>query len=79
MPISRSSQLLTEGEHIVEAVRATPQEAKGWRIKEHDPCLLIRRRTGPRRTLVRMPGCFSWGIATGSQATSCHKFYKRDR
>jgi GntR family histidine utilization transcriptional repressor len=36
---------LTEGEHIVEAVRATPQECERLRIKEHDPCLLIRRRT----------------------------------
>lgn len=36
---------LTEGEHIVEAVRATPQECELLRIKEHDPCLLIRRRT----------------------------------
>jgi GntR family histidine utilization transcriptional repressor len=29
----------------VEAVRATPQECERLRIKEHDPCLLIRRRT----------------------------------
>lgn len=36
---------LTEGEHIVEAVRATAQECEQLRIKEHDPCLLIRRRT----------------------------------
>jgi len=36
---------LTEGEHIVEAVRATLQECEMLRIKEHDPCLLIRRRT----------------------------------
>lgn len=36
---------LTEGEHIVEAVRATPQECELLRIKEHDPCLLIHRRT----------------------------------
>ncbi|HDS9359578.1 TPA: histidine utilization repressor [Enterobacter chengduensis] len=36
---------LTEGEHIVEAVRAAPQECDWLRVKEHDPCLLIRRRT----------------------------------
>ena len=36
---------LTEGEHIVEAVRATPQECELLRIKEQDPCLLIHRRT----------------------------------
>jgi GntR family histidine utilization transcriptional repressor len=36
---------LTEGEHIVEAVRATPHECELLRIKEHDPCLMIRRRT----------------------------------
>lgn len=36
---------LTEGEHIVEAVAATPAECRLLHIKEHDPCLLIRRRT----------------------------------
>jgi len=36
---------LTEGEHIVEAVRATAQECKLLGIKESDPCLLINRRT----------------------------------
>lgn len=36
---------LTEGEHIVEAVRATAKECELLRIKEHDPCLLIHRRT----------------------------------
>ncbi|MGP3592241.1 histidine utilization repressor [Vagococcus sp. WN89Y] len=36
---------LTEGEHIVEAVLATPDECRLLQIKEHDPCLLIRRRT----------------------------------
>ena len=50
---------LTEGEHIVEAVRATPQECELLRIKEHDPCLLIRRRTGRPRKLCRMRSCCS--------------------
>ena len=36
---------LTEGEHIVEAICATPHECELLRIKEHEPCLLIRRRT----------------------------------
>ncbi|WLI77910.1 histidine utilization repressor [Kosakonia sp. H02] len=36
---------LTEGEHIVEAVKATPEECRLLHIQEHDPCLLIRRRT----------------------------------
>ncbi|MBK4714527.1 MULTISPECIES: histidine utilization repressor [Tenebrionibacter/Tenebrionicola group] len=36
---------LTEGEHIVEAVRATPSECLLLQIHEDDPCLLIRRRT----------------------------------
>ena len=43
---------LTEGEHIVEAVRATPQECELLRIKEHDPCLLIRRRTWSSSQIV---------------------------
>ena len=36
---------LTEGEHIVEAVRASAEECVLLKIKEQDPCLLIRRRT----------------------------------
>ncbi len=36
---------LTEGEHIVEAVCATADECQLLQIKDHDPCLLIRRRT----------------------------------
>lgn len=36
---------LTEGEHIVEAVRATAQECALLDIGETDPCLLIRRTT----------------------------------
>lgn len=36
---------LSEGEHIVEAVRATVEECALLDIKETDPCLLIRRTT----------------------------------
>ncbi len=43
---------LTEGEHIVEAVRATQQECELLRMKEHDPCLLIRRRTWSASQIV---------------------------
>ncbi len=50
---------LTEGEHIVEAVRATAQECAWLTIKEHEPCLLIRRTTGPRRGLFLTPVYFS--------------------
>jgi GntR family histidine utilization transcriptional repressor len=50
---------LTEGEHIVEAVRASAEECALLNIKEHDPCLLIRRRPGPRHPLSLMPVCCS--------------------
>jgi GntR family histidine utilization transcriptional repressor len=43
---------LTEGEHIVEAVRATLQECERLKIKEQDPCLLIRRRTWSSSQIV---------------------------
>ncbi|MBV8043892.1 histidine utilization repressor [Pluralibacter sp.] len=36
---------LTEGEHIVEAVKATGEECRLLHIHEHDPCLRILRRT----------------------------------
>ncbi|CBG87548.1 histidine utilization repressor [Citrobacter rodentium] len=36
---------LSEGEHIVEAVRATAQECALLDINENEPCLLIRRTT----------------------------------
>jgi len=36
---------LTEGEHIVEAVRASLQERDWLHIDADEPCLLIRRRT----------------------------------
>ncbi|POT58060.1 histidine utilization repressor [Citrobacter amalonaticus] len=43
---------LTEGEHIVEAVRATAEECALLNIKEHDPCLLIRRTTWSATEIV---------------------------
>ena len=43
---------LTEGEHIVEAVKATSEECRILQIHEHDPCLLIRRRTWSRSSIV---------------------------
>ena len=43
---------LTEGEHIVEAVKPSAQEIQLLQIGEHDPCLLIRRRTWSRSTIV---------------------------
>ncbi|SUH67045.1 histidine utilization repressor [Salmonella enterica subsp. enterica serovar Madelia] len=43
---------LTEGEHIVEAVRATAQECAWLTIKEHEPCLLIRRTTWSASRIV---------------------------
>ena len=36
---------LTEGEHIVEAVLATPDESRLLQLQAGEPCLLIRRRT----------------------------------
>nr|WP_262925176.1 histidine utilization repressor [Pseudomonas guariconensis] len=36
---------LTEAEHMVEAIHATATECKLLRIKQTDPCLLIRRRS----------------------------------
>lgn len=43
---------LTEGEHIVEAVKATAEECRLLHIHEHDPCLLILRRTWSRGQIV---------------------------
>jgi len=43
---------LTEGEHIVEAVRASPQEREWLNIEEGEPCLLIRRRTWSMNHIV---------------------------
>ncbi|MFC4128700.1 histidine utilization repressor [Nocardia rhizosphaerae] len=43
---------LLRGEHVVEAVRATPQECALLRIELDEPCLLIRRRTWSAGGLV---------------------------
>lgn len=43
---------LTEGEHIVEAVRATAEECALLDISETDPCLLIRRTTWSATQIV---------------------------
>jgi GntR family histidine utilization transcriptional repressor len=58
----------------VEAVRATPQECELLRIKEHDPCLLIRRRTWSSSQIVSHARLLFPGIVTGCRATLCHKF-----
>lgn len=46
---------LTEAEHMVEAIHATPAECKLLHIKRTDPCLLIRRRSwsGKRQSGLR--------------------------
>ena len=43
---------LTEGEHIVEAVQATPEETRLLQLQPGEPCLLIRRRTWSRSHIV---------------------------
>ncbi|MGV3344262.1 histidine utilization repressor [Enterobacteriaceae bacterium LUAb1] len=43
---------LTEGEHVVEAVRATPEESTLLQIDENEPCLLIHRRTWATKQIV---------------------------
>jgi GntR family histidine utilization transcriptional repressor len=43
---------LTEGEHIVEAVRARPEECALLQIEESEPCLLIHRRTWSTQHIV---------------------------
>lgn len=43
---------LTEGEHIVEAVRATPEERTLLQIDDGEPCLLIHRRTWSTQHIV---------------------------
>ncbi len=49
---------LTEG-NILWRRCATAQECAWLTIKEHEPCLLIRRTTGPRRGLFLTPAYFS--------------------
>ena len=43
---------LTEGEHIVEAVRATAEECTLLQIDDSEPCLLIHRRTWSTQHIV---------------------------
>lgn len=43
---------ITEGEHIVEAVRPSPQEARWLQIEEIEPCLQLRRRTWSNNIVV---------------------------
>ncbi len=43
---------LVRGEHVVEAVLASPQECRLLRIDRGEPCLLIRRRTWSEHGLV---------------------------
>jgi GntR family transcriptional regulator, histidine utilization repressor len=43
---------VSEGEHIVEAVLASPQECKWLKITKAEPCLLIRRRTWSNKQLI---------------------------
>ena len=43
---------LTEGEHVVEAILADPQECVMLHIEPGEPCLLIRRRTWSGRQPV---------------------------
>jgi GntR family histidine utilization transcriptional repressor len=43
---------LTEGEHVVEAVLATPDECALLQIDRGEPCLLIRRRTWSANRVV---------------------------
>jgi GntR family histidine utilization transcriptional repressor len=43
---------LTEGEHVVEAILAEPEECRLLQISDGEPCLLIRRRTWSGRQPV---------------------------
>ena len=43
---------LTEGEHVVEAILAEPEECRWLQIEPGEPCLLIRRRTWSGRQPV---------------------------
>lgn len=56
---------LTEGEHIVEAVRATAQECAWLTIKEHELVCSFVVQPGPRRGLFLTPAYFSPGRAIG--------------
>ncbi|HEY5716653.1 MAG TPA: histidine utilization repressor [Psychromonas sp.] len=43
---------MTEGEHLVEAVLATPAECELLKIDKNEPCLQIKRRTWSKEQLV---------------------------
>ncbi|MGO4610396.1 UTRA domain-containing protein, partial [Variovorax sp. 2RAF20] len=43
---------LVRGEHVVEAVLASPEECRLLQIDRGEPCLLIRRRTWSEHGLV---------------------------
>ena len=43
---------LTEGEHLVEAVMATPEECALLQIQENEPCIQIKRRTWSNDQLI---------------------------
>ncbi|MEI6896684.1 MAG: histidine utilization repressor [Psychromonas sp.] len=43
---------MTEGEHLVEAVMATPAECELLQIEQNEPCLQIKRRTWSNEQLV---------------------------
>jgi GntR family histidine utilization transcriptional repressor len=43
---------LTSGEHLVEAVQASPDEARWLKISRSQPCLLIQRRTWTGQQIV---------------------------
>ncbi len=43
---------MTEGEHLVEAVMATPNECKLLQIEQSEPCIQIKRRTWSNEQLI---------------------------
>ena len=43
---------LTQGQHVVEAVRATKEECARLQIEESEPCLQIRRKTWVDQTVI---------------------------
>ena len=51
-PIVTQVAPLTEGEHVVEAILAEPEECRLLQIERGEPCLLIRRRTWSGRQPV---------------------------
>lgn len=43
---------MTEGEHIVKAIVASPQECKWLKITKNEPCLFIQRRTWSTNNII---------------------------